>query len=124
MATGNKPQAATPGVFALDDAHMTAYRTGGTRGRASSPSPYLDAIREAIKTGMPKGVAITGKTEDEQVKHARKISNDLRKGIKQLAADYPGKVVRISSAIRMNHPNLPPFVAFEARLEDKPAATE
>lgn len=124
MAQTSKPQTATPGVFELDADHLNAYKTGPSRGRAASPSPYLDAIREAIKTGTPKGIAVQGKNEEEQVKHARRINNDLRKGIKQLASEYPDKLVRISAAVRMNHPKLPPFVAFEARLEDKPATTE
>lgn len=124
MATTAKPQPATPGVFDLDADHLNAYKNGPARGRSAAPSPYLNAVREAIKSGSPKGIAITGKNEEDQIKNARKISNDLRKCIKQLAPEFPGKVVRISSANRLNHPKLPPFVAFEAKVEDKPPAEQ
>lgn len=115
-----KPAPATPGVFELNDEYLSAFNSSPSRGKTAAPSLYLDAIREAIKTGVAKGIGIEGKTDDDKEKHARKISNELRKGAKQLSAELDdGKVVRVKSAIRMQHPKLPPFVGFTATIEAK-----
>lgn len=116
MATGTKQAPATPGVFELDDEYTNAFNASAARGRAAEPSPYLDAIKEAAKTGAVKGVQVVGKNDDEKEKHARKIENDLRKGAKQASAELPNATVQLTVKRRMNHPKLPPFVGFEARV--------
>lgn len=125
MATVTKPAPATPGVFDLSDEHVAAIAATGTRGRAQQPSPYLDAVREALKTGAKRGVQLVGKTEDEVTKHARKVGNDLRKAGLQLTKELglDSEVVRVTTATRTDHPKLPPFVGFTVTRVPKSADT-
>lgn len=115
MATGSKPTPATPGTFDISGEYEAAFNATPARGKAASPSKYLDAIREAIKTGTAKGVTVEGKTDEDKVKHARNIGNELRKGAKQIGKEM-GREIKLEQRLRLSHPKLPPFVGFTARV--------
>lgn len=114
---------ATPGVFELDAEYTAAFTTSAPRGRQTAPSIYLDAVREALKTGTPKGVSIGQGDPDSQAREARKVENELRKAARQLADEAPvGSYVKITTRVRLTHPKLPPFVGFTAEHVPTPAA--
>lgn len=118
-----KPGPATPGVFTLTDAHKMAV---ATTGRASGPSQYLDACREALATGDAFGVTVMGDDDKKRNTDVRRIRTQLARAADQLnaASTIPdGKIVHVKSESR-NTKDLGAFVAVTVTLDDKaPAAS-
>lgn len=124
--TIEKPGPAVPGVFELDEPYIAAMEKTGKRGASTKASPYLDAVKEAIKTGKPKGVIVEGATDDDKLKNSRAIMNQLRRAATQLSAELDAdKYVKLTAKPRVQTVgNVKPFVGFTARIALVPANDE